>query len=121
MFVINEQQYNTFQQASKDSYIVRVDMHLRSCFKNGFGELEKSERYNLIKLGIKKATAYGFDSEKNTVFFISLMIVFGETFDIDNQWSQTVLADPKMNHSDVKIDALFDAGVKHSSSSHINT
>lgn len=113
--VIRKEQMEVFRQAVTIGFVKRatklLGRHLpQQCQQLGPGELKQT-----IEHGIQRAAAHGIQAEQDVCLYLGLMLIFGKDFDTDpaQPWAARVLANPRYDGSEERMEALSQAAEAH--------
>jgi hypothetical protein len=91
------------------SFVTRMEAHLRKHFPNHCATLGDAGVREAIGSGTAKAGQYGIESERDVCKFITLMFTFGRDFDVDPKlpWASEILRNPVYQTPTHRTEALY--------------
>jgi hypothetical protein len=91
----------------EDSMVI----HLQTFFPERALELGEPGLLGAIELGVKKASRYDINSERDVCKFLNFMFAYGFDFDTDPElpWAHAILTDEALVRSNVKMHLLEQA------------
>lgn len=93
MLVIRRQQIRALAAPGIDAYVRRAGDHLRRFFPEQVAALHPEQVDEAIRHGLDRAESYGLETEKDLLRYLTLMFVFGRSFDADGKfpWAAEIL------------------------------
>lgn len=110
MLVISGNQMKTFEQAAVWNFENRLLAHLEEFFPKHCAILGEDEMRKVVRLGLKRAEAYGLISQRDLHLYMGLMMMLGSRFDQDPQlpWAAKILIDENIADPNIRADRLYD-------------
>ena len=93
----------------------RLINHFFHFYKRECNELGLDQVHSIIKYGIEKAEKYGYSTQRDIGFFISLMFLFGSGFNDDPQlpWALSGLQDNSVEDTPGRIDKVWSNAMQY--------
>lgn len=113
MLVIRHAQLEAFSQAALLRFENELLAHLRQHLPAHHGQLGDAGTRDAIRYGIRRAQAYGIESERDVAHYIRHLFLFGRDFDLDPQlpWASRVLTDETIPTGEQRMAALVQAAM----------
>ena len=113
MFVIRDTVWDRLAEQAVADFIGRMRVHLREFFPEQCDALGETKIGQLIEHGIRKARAFGFESERDVCKYIDLMCVFGHAFDRDERlpWAREILESRSPPDPGERMERLYDTAM----------
>ena len=85
---ISPEQMAALSEAACKDFEKRMLAHFQEFFPDKCLELGTEETRKKIESGVRRAKAYGFESEQDVCCYIDLMFTFGDDFDADPDYER---------------------------------
>src|SRR6185369_45712 len=104
-----------FRRAAVETVEDRMVVHLNEWFPAQCKAGGEEKVRQTIRYGMERASAYGITAERDVCKYVDLMFVYSRDFDKDQSltWPSAVLTDRAMRDPTVKMEALYEAGMKN--------
>lgn len=109
--VIRAEQMEAFSQAARAGFVKRMRVQLGEHFPQRCTELGQQKLEQTIEHGIRRAAEHGMRTEYEVGLYLGLVLDFGQDFDTNptQGWAARVLADPRHESAEERIEALYEA------------
>jgi len=109
MLVIRNEQLKILGRGPLEKYEARIVQHFFKYFTLESRHLGKEKLICFIKLGIFKAGEYGYETQKQALYFITIMFLLGSYFDEDplHIWVKDKLIDEHCIDLDTRIQSTY--------------
>lgn len=105
MLTIRREQFQAFEQASRERFVDRGAQHVETALPARYRELGREQVRESVRQAMQKADRYGITQEYDVLRLLNCMYVLGFDFDTDRRypWASETLLDtrlksgPKMN------------------------
>jgi hypothetical protein len=96
MLRVRKEQIDILAEAALEAYEDDMLAHVEKFFPNHVRVAGEPVIRAVIRFGMKRAAAYGFDTDRNVSLYITTMFMLGSRFDEDVMypWAQEILTDP---------------------------
>jgi hypothetical protein len=81
MLVIREQQMEVFRKLMRDQFYERAVTALSNSFPSAAATRGPDGMLALVRLGVARTREYGIKTEADVMFYLELMLTFGDNFD----------------------------------------
>lgn len=109
------------QMAKFDDYVVRrfedyMLVHLLKIFGEYIDFLGENVARTIIRYGVKRGRAYGFNYKRCLRIYIDFMFILGSDYDVDPQlpWVAEILSDTEFASESERCDVLYDRVMEYS-------
>jgi len=94
MLVFRKEQMRAMAQATLEAFQGRLTEQIREDFPSDAEALGSEKLKSVVRGGVEKALAYGFETERDLSRYLYLMFTFGAGFDKDPAfpWAREILA-----------------------------
>jgi len=109
MVILRKEQMALFNALPRLLFEKRLIRHFFRFYERECKDLGEDQVHLVIKYGIEKAEKYGYSSQRDIGFFISLMFLFGSGFDNDPQlpWAKSGLEDASVEDTSDRIGKVW--------------
>ncbi|MDT8303022.1 MAG: hypothetical protein RQ760_16195, partial [Sedimentisphaerales bacterium] len=110
MLKIRKEQYEELGKISLKKFEDSMVEHIKEFFPENYDALGEPVVRNVIKYGVDRAEAHGFETEPDVNMYIDLMFLLGSHFDTDPQlpWAAAILEDETIADSAIRVEKLYD-------------
>jgi hypothetical protein len=114
MLHIRKEQYEELGKISLKRFEDSMVEHIKEFFPENYDALGEAVVRNVIKYGVDRVEAHGFETEPDANMYIDLMFLLGSNFDTDPQlpWVATILEDESMDDTG-RIERLYDQAIEY--------
>lgn len=111
MLTIRQAQFDLLGRLPRAQFEADLERHLRVHFSH---ECARGDVRGFVRLGIDRAAAHGFATQRNIALYLNLMAMLGAEFDEDPQlpWVLSALDDISISSSTLRIDKFYDLAVE---------
>lgn len=98
MWMLRKEHMEALSAYMRQGFDDRMVKHLRTDFPQESGKMDEKQLREFIDSGVKKASTYTIEPERDVCRFIDLMVGLGADFDKarDMVWARTILRDPAL-------------------------
>ena len=100
--IIASNQINVIRKSYNEIFINDLQLHIEENFPEISFELGKSNTIDFIMYGIRKASSFGFNTEKSIFQFMNLLLTLGPEFEKlkELNWIKPILYDLEGDESE---------------------
>lgn len=108
MLKLRKEHLDAFEAQVVNLFTARVIAHVKAVWSAECGELGDAAVGELVRSGIKRASALGLSSEYDVARFVDLCFILAKDFDTNPlaSWTRPILSDRKLAPA-AKIDQLY--------------
>ncbi|HED35949.1 MAG TPA: hypothetical protein ENJ08_17270 [Gammaproteobacteria bacterium] len=109
MLVIRNEQLKALGRGPLKKYEALLVQYFFKCFSLECNHLGKDKLMCFIRLGIFKASEYGYETQKQVLYFLTIMFILGAYFDEDPLyfWVKEKLIDEHHADLDIRIQTTY--------------
>lgn len=110
--LLSQSQTDSFDERAKLRLLFDMTNHIKAYFPIKNKELLPDEHYSFCEKVVKKATFYGFETERCFFMFLNIMILLEDNFDanLKFKWAYDILTNP-LPEPEYNLEVLADAAL----------
>jgi hypothetical protein len=115
MLKIRKDQYEELGKVSLKRFEDSMVEHIKEFFPKYYEIHKEPLIRKIIQYGVDRAESYGFETQRDTPFFIDLMFLLGSHFDEDTQypWAPKILTNESIADPISRADKLYDTAMEY--------